>query len=1307
MASIKQHQSGFQVQTRRRVNTETVTTIRNHLGPAAITLIYAAFAAVWIVASGSLLYLSVSDPIMQGRIEIAKGLGFVAVSSGLLFLLLRARWKSSASVVSVALDEAPLGERSRLAFLILILVLMVPIIGFAVFSLNVKNDESKTFNELGVIAGYKARQIEQWLEERRSDAETLARSRGFIERVQLLQKQDESWQRSIVTDRLNAMRQAYAYDSTVLLDTEDRPMLATGEMTAIDPHTAKLARKALASGNVQMSELHQHDGKGHLSFAAPLFSKADRQPVGTVLMHLDPQTFLFPLVQSWPTDSHSGETLLVRREGAEVLYLSELKQRKGSALKLRAAIDDPQLAGAIALHSMKAGRSKGVDYRAATVLAAWQPIAGTDWQLVAKLDREEAIAPAKTAAWWATMVALLAAIMVATAVFLLVRQQRTARQLAMQVETDRLFRLFYDLPFIGMTITTPGTGRQSQFNDYLCTMLGYTREELATNSWRELIHPDDLNINLAVFNDMMAGNLDEYVTENRLVRKDGSVLFANIVVKCIRQSGRIDYLAATVQDITERKAAEASIHNLDRLYLTLSRCNTAIVRCKTETELFSETCRIAVEAGDMKMAWVGMADPETGVVRPVASYGENHREYLDRARITVNADDPNGRGPTGTAIREGSPFWCQDFLNDPRTEPWHELGTCYGWGASSSLPLSRGGRTIGALTLYMTKPMSFDQQTRNLLTEVASDISFALDNFDREEARQNAEENLRGSEERYRLLFDNSLDAILLTDPDGPILAANAAACRIFGCSEQVLLTGGRDIFVDPSDPVLKKIREERARTGKFIGEVSLRRSNGEAFSAEISTSLFRKAGGELRTSIIIRDITERKAAEAKLVYLAQYDVLTNLPNRMLLSDRLGIALAQTERSGKQLALMYLDIDRFKKINDSLGHEFGDQLLREVALRLKGAVRAADTVSRQGGDEFIVVLSEIDNEQDAARVAEKLIAAIAEPYTIDGTDLVLTASIGIACFPDNGRNAEVLLRNADAALYVAKGKGRNRYQFYSAEMNARSHERLVLESELRRAIERNQLFVVYQPQVELGGDNRIVGVEALVRWRHPTQGVIPPDQFIAIVEESGLIAAIGIWVLETACCQHAAWVAEGLRAGSIAVNVSAYQFSQGNFVDSVATALNRSLLQPGLLELEVTESVVMRGIDEVQQKLDALSDLGVKLAIDDFGTGYSSLSYLKQFPLHRLKIDKSFIRGLPDDRQSAGIAKAIISMGHSLGLNVLAEGIETDAQADYLRLQKCDFGQGYLYARPMPADEYSAYLRLHARPAGTGQDGPS
>ncbi|MEQ6918228.1 EAL domain-containing protein [Halomonas aquatica] len=739
----------------------------------------------------------------------------------------------------------------------------------------------------------------------------------------------------------------------------------------------------------------------------------------------------------------------------------------------------------------------------------------------------------------------------------------------------------------------------------------------------------------------------------------------------------------------------AKIHRLSRLYLTLSRCNGAVLEATSESDLLAAACQIAVEAGELALAWVAMIDPQTGTVRVAEHFGRGV-ECLEGMQVSLDAEDPRGRGPTGTALREGHPVWCDDIMQDPQTAQWHAIGKGFGWSASAALPLTNSeGRVIGALNLYLTQQNPFDEETRELLGKIATVISYGLGRFTQEAARQQAEDLLRESEDRYRKLVENSHDAILLTAPDGRILSANHAACRIFRCAESDIQRLGRNGLVDTNDPRLAAAIEERKRTGSFSGELTMVRYNGEHFTAELSTSVFETHNGELRTSMLIRDISERKRNEARLAYLAQHDALTELPNRLLLGDRLEQAIAQAKRLGKSLALMFLDLDRFKQVNDLMGHDLGDQVLREAAQRLKACVRASDTLSRQGGDEFLILLPDIASPEEAIPVARKLLETLAKPFSPGDEEMVLSGSIGIACYPEDGRDTDALIRNADAAMYVAKDLGRNRYQFYSPEMNERLQQHLSLEADLRRAIEGNQLFLAYQPQFDFT-QRRVIGLEALARWQHPTLGLVLPEQFIPMAEENGLIEPIGAWVLETACRQQAAWVAEGLTDGSMSVNVSLQQLRQPDFIELVTDTLSRSGLPARHLELELTESVVMQELDRVMQTLETLPSSAVRLSIDDFGTGYSNLSHLKKLPIHRLKIDHSLIRGLPLDQENAAIAGAIISMSKRLGFEVLAEGVETQEQASYLHSLECDAGQGYLFAGPMSAQDCTDFLRDQA-----------
>ncbi|MFO1430175.1 MAG: EAL domain-containing protein [Candidatus Competibacteraceae bacterium] len=438
-------------------------------------------------------------------------------------------------------------------------------------------------------------------------------------------------------------------------------------------------------------------------------------------------------------------------------------------------------------------------------------------------------------------------------------------------------------------------------------------------------------------------------------------------------------------------------------------------------------------------------------------------------------------------------------------------------------------------------------------------------------------------------------------------------------------------------------------------------------------------------------DVQEEKQLQEQLRYIGQYDPLTGLPNQTLLEDRLRQALANARRSGKQVVLLFTNLDCFKIVNDSLGYKVGDQLLQQVAKRLKRCLREGDTLSRRGGDEFMVLLSDLRHIEDAAHVADKLLKSLADPYTIDEIELHISASIGISIYPDDGQDVETLLRNADTAMYFAKQNGRNRYQFFTPVMNSRAYEYLMMQNHLRRALEREEFELNYQPQVDLKR-GMIVGAEALLRWRHPELGMIAPSQFIPIAEESGLIVPIGEWVMHEACRQGRLWQEARLPPLTIAINLSAAQFRKGDIVHNIERAFRENRLDPSRLELELTEGTVMQNAEEAIRILRELKAMGIKLSIDDFGTGYSSLSYLKRFPIDRLKVDKSFVRDITLNEDDAEITRAIIGMAHGLGLKVIAEGVEHEDQLKFLRWQKCDDMQGYYFSRPLQAGAFEELL---------------
>ena len=568
--------------------------------------------------------------------------------------------------------------------------------------------------------------------------------------------------------------------------------------------------------------------------------------------------------------------------------------------------------------------------------------------------------------------------------------------------------------------------------------------------------------------------------------------------------------------------------------------------------------------------------------------------------------------------------------------------------------------------------------------------------FDNITERKQAEEALRQAEEKYRAIFEDAVVAIFQSTPDGRYTIANPAMARMLGYdSPEELVTSITDIsqqvYVDPkSRGEFKRLLTKQGTVSDF--ECQIYRKDGSKMWISANARAVFKAGVLVGYDGMNEDITDRKVAEERVQYLAYYDALTDVPNRTLLQDRLSKALASARRQKDKVALLFLDLDRFKNINDSLGHALGDFLLQKVGERLKRWAREQDTVARLGGDEFLIVLTRIRDVADAAVAAERLMAAMTNEFIVQGNPLSISCSLGISIFPDHGESGEILIKNADAAMYSAKEKGRNNFRFFTEKMNAEVEERLTLENSLRLALERNELFLVYQPQMDMATGN-IIGLEALLRWQHPELGLVPPDRFIRIAENSGLIMPIGEWVLRTACSQTRKWQDEGHAAVSVAVNVSAVQFRQEDFCNLIRRVLQETGLAPQYLELELTESLLLANADVTFSVLQELKAMGLTLAIDDFGTGYSSFSYLRQFRVSKLKVDRSFVRDVAVNPDDAAITSGIISMAKSLNLKVIAEGVETEAQMSFLRAHQCDEIQGYYFSKPLTVDKVADKLR--------------
>ena len=717
-------------------------------------------------------------------------------------------------------------------------------------------------------------------------------------------------------------------------------------------------------------------------------------------------------------------------------------------------------------------------------------------------------------------------------------------------------------------------------------------------------------------------------------KKDGTIIEVEIVAHEMDFQG-IDAELVAVHDVTERKDAERT--NL--LAAIVDSAADAIISKSLEGVITS---------------WNKGAEQ---------MFGYSAKEAVDRhITLIIPPDRRDEEATILERVKRG------DHIENFETVRFRKDGTQLYISLTVSPVKDGAGRIVGA-------------------SKVARDIT----------ERKRGLEALREAEEKYRAIFDESVVGIFQVAADGRPLRVNRAYAEIHGYDspEQLLAEVSNvalQIFVDPRrmDELGHALDEVGAVRGT---EVEVQRRDGTRRFVRSNVRAVRDEGGNLvLREGTVEDITDRKVAEERVQFLAYYDVLTGLPNRSLLQDRLAKALAAARRQENKLALLYLDLDRFKDINDSLGHSVGDLFLQEVAERLKTWAREQDTVARLGGDEFLIMLTHVNDAPDAAVAAERLMDAMTAEFVVQGHPLNIGCSIGISIFPEHGADADHLIKNADAAMYGAKENGRNNFRFFTKEMNAQVLERLTLENSLRLALDRKELFLMYQPQIEIA-TGRITGLEALLRWQHPELGLVPPDKFIRIAENSGQIIAIGEWVLRTACSQSRRWQDAGLSAVTVAVNVSAVQFRQEGFCELIRRVLDETGLAPQCLELELTESLLLANADVTFSVIQELKAIGLSVAIDDFGTGYSSFNYLRQFRVSKIKIDRSFIKDVALNPDDAAITSAIISMAKSLKLKVIAEGVENEAQMSFLRTHQCDEIQGYYFSKPLTVDKVADKLR--------------
>lgn len=832
--------------------------------------------------------------------------------------------------------------------------------------------------------------------------------------------------------------------------------------------------------------------------------------------------------------------------------------------------------------------------------------------------------------------------------------------------------ILYNLQFSGET------PRPSWVSENIERLLGYTQEEaLAADWWRTHIHPDDREAALARQSVLLSEG--QLTHDYRFLHRSGRILWILDELRLVRNAdGEPAEIVGAWLDISEHKRLEL-IRQAHQSALNL------IVASQPLAVILNDIARRLEVINPGMLVSILLLDKYAGRLKHGAapSLTDEYNAAVNQLMIG------DGIGSCGTAAWRGEAVIVSDIDRHPFWQPFLELTRKANLHACWSLPFKdEAGSVLGTFAIYHRTPREPTHADLTLINEFASITAVAVQ-------KVYAAETLK----QAAAVFESSREGVVITDLEPRILAINRAYIEITGYSEAQVL--GKNPKIIKSGHHGKSFYQAMwaslKSVGHWSGEIWNRRRNGEIYPQWLTISTVCNDRNEPCNYVgVFADITQMKQSEARLAHLAHYDPLTGLPNRLLVQSRLHHAIERAQRHNLRIATLYVDLDRFKNINDSLGHPIGDELLIMLAARLKKRLREEDSLARLGGDEFLLVLEDIKEPSESATVAQTLIDLLATPFELpSGHEIFINASIGISLFPDDASNVTELIQHADMAMYLAKKEGRSTYRYHTEALSIAANERLVMETRLRHALTAGEFVLHYQPLID-AQSGRVVGVEALVRWQPPGEAIVPPGKFIPIAEETGLIVPLGEWVLRTACAQGRAWIDAGFAPLVMAVNLSVRQFQSENLADVIQQVLEETKLPAACLELELTESMFLEHAERSIDTLKTLKAPGIQLAIDDFGTGYSSLTYLKRFPIDKLKIDQSFVRGLAHDPNDREIAATIIAMARGLKLSVLAEGVESEQQLAFLRQHGCDYYQGFLFHRPAPAQELEAWLREHS-----------
>ncbi len=831
-------------------------------------------------------------------------------------------------------------------------------------------------------------------------------------------------------------------------------------------------------------------------------------------------------------------------------------------------------------------------------------------------------------------------------------------------------------------------GNLSDVNLSACQSLGYSRQELLALNVLDIEQGFDLQAARNLWEQIKPGETLRFHGTHR--RKDGSLFPVEVHATAQIHRGE-KTLFAQVRDITERQYAASLRDRQTRFYEALIQLNQAIVRQQGEAELLHLVCRLAVEYGGMQGAWIGQE--RDGAIVPVTAYGQG-RELLEGVALPLRPEEHAGCGITASAWRDRRRVVVNDCHPDPAGPSGPDCPTRFGWAAAAAFPLLRHGKSYAVLTVGSSQGGAFDDAITVLFEQALRDLAFAFDTYEREAERRRAMDTIKAQHDFLRAILEAEPECVKVVAPNGKLIHMNPAGLAMLEAEsvQEIQQCGLLDFVPQPYRTAFSEFHQSVCAGGSGSLEFPLIGRKGTRRWVETHATPLRNPKGEVTAMLgITRDITEKKHASELIWRQANFDLLTELPNRNMFYDLLHHEIRRAQRDGTLVGVLFIDLDRFKEVNDTLGHQIGDMLLMEAARRIVSSVRKSDTVARLGGDEFTVILPQLRNTNHVEKVAQVIIDRLAEPFDLSQTKgpAHVSASIGITLYPNDANDVELLLSNADQAMYAAKGAGRNRYSFFTRSLQEKAQSKVKLMNDLRGALQSDQLEMHFQPVVDLA-TGRIQKAESLLRWRHPERGAILPAEFIPVAEETGLIVELGDWAFREASRWASRW-AQRRPGFQVSVNMSPVQFrNQNGALGSWMDHLRGLGISGRNIVIEITESLLLEADQAVNHQLGGFRDARIEVAIDDFGTGYSSLSYINRFPIDYLKIDQSFVHDLTPGSQHHALSKAIIVMGHELGLKVIAEGIETDSQRSMLRLAGCDYGQGYLFSQPVSPETFEA-----------------